>query len=322
MISRFSCPILLYHSVSADVPKAIADGLHNVTPEVFRQQISWIKQRHEIVPLDELVAEGASIAGKAAITFDDGYRNVFTEAAPILEQLNVPATVFLCSVSFRREIFWRDRIRYVMNNDLLGQFLTENADFCEQHSISAENFYRASKDPRRINSRDVDVRLQKFLEARAAEPDPILFQLAASREELPDHPLFQYGNHTSNHYALSSLTSEQIHEEIEGNHRFLREDLGLELSTVLSVPFGNLQDFDERAIRVGEDLGYRGVVLSRSVLNAAWNPRPSRLRSMNCLERFMPQSGFASFPKLMRKCFVKGILQSGRVTPTDTGIAV
>ncbi|GAA3978059.1 hypothetical protein GCM10022278_38430 [Allohahella marinimesophila] len=47
--------------------------------------------------LVENVTSGNSVAGKLVITFDDGYRDNFQYAAPILKSQNLPATFFITS---------------------------------------------------------------------------------------------------------------------------------------------------------------------------------------------------------------------------------
>ena len=77
--------ILTYHSVGR------RDHEMNVTPEAFREQMAWLAENCKVVPLAEAV-EGR---GGVAITFDDGYRDNLTEAAPVLREFGLPATVFV-----------------------------------------------------------------------------------------------------------------------------------------------------------------------------------------------------------------------------------
>lgn len=81
--------VLYYHRVGP-----FADGAPrkmNVEPAVFREQIEAVARRYRVVALDELVDSGDG----AAITFDDGYRDVVGHALPILREMKVPATFFI-----------------------------------------------------------------------------------------------------------------------------------------------------------------------------------------------------------------------------------
>ena len=80
--------ILTYHSLD-DSGSVIS--LH---PAVFRQHISWLVQtRTQVVPLDQILES----PGAVALTFDDGFRNFYEHALPVLQRYRLPATVFVVS---------------------------------------------------------------------------------------------------------------------------------------------------------------------------------------------------------------------------------
>ncbi|MBN2569702.1 MAG: polysaccharide deacetylase family protein [Deltaproteobacteria bacterium] len=93
--------ILSYHHV---IPrKKIEEG--NVMPgmylssEAFERGIGWLKKNFTLVSLEEIIEKiDSGIPWKdqlCAITFDDGWDDVYTYAFPILKKNDVPATVFL-----------------------------------------------------------------------------------------------------------------------------------------------------------------------------------------------------------------------------------
>ena len=77
--------ILTYHSIGD------RDHEMNVTPDAFRAQMEWLAEHAEGRSLAEAV-EGAQ---GVAITFDDGYRDNLTIAAPILADVGLSASVFI-----------------------------------------------------------------------------------------------------------------------------------------------------------------------------------------------------------------------------------
>ncbi|MBM3255544.1 MAG: polysaccharide deacetylase family protein [Candidatus Omnitrophica bacterium] len=90
-------PILMYHSVSPQAQKA---NRLSITPEVFERQMLFLKKfGYNVVPLESLLSfieEGKVVPARSvAITFDDGYRDNYTYAFPILKKYNLPATVFV-----------------------------------------------------------------------------------------------------------------------------------------------------------------------------------------------------------------------------------
>lgn len=90
-------PILLYHSVSSQLSRAIAPFA--VRPEVFAEHLELIADGHVALTVSELVSlldRGEAIpAGAVLITFDDGFADNLEVAAPLLQALRLPATIYL-----------------------------------------------------------------------------------------------------------------------------------------------------------------------------------------------------------------------------------
>jgi peptidoglycan/xylan/chitin deacetylase (PgdA/CDA1 family) len=85
MNRRRSC-ILTYHSLD-DTGSVIS-----VPPAVFREQMAWLADEGvPVVPLECI----RDTPGAVAITFDDGFRNFFEEAVPVLQKHRFSATVFV-----------------------------------------------------------------------------------------------------------------------------------------------------------------------------------------------------------------------------------
>lgn len=89
--------ILMYHRVAA----VTADpwGLA-VTPDHFRSQIAALRRSRTVLPMTEFVDRASRDAlprDAVAVTFDDGYLDNLTDAAPVLAQAGVPATLFLAT---------------------------------------------------------------------------------------------------------------------------------------------------------------------------------------------------------------------------------
>lgn len=81
--------VLTYHSVGDPAEYG------NVSTERFRSDLTYLRANFEVVDLDELRAEPTGQGRRAAVTFDDGTRSVYTDALPVLQELNVQATVFV-----------------------------------------------------------------------------------------------------------------------------------------------------------------------------------------------------------------------------------
>src|SRR5687767_8537322 len=114
-LNRRKTLVLLYHGVYGGAlnPLLNVDGLH-VRVERFERQMRYLAAHYTVVPLDQLVdGERGTTARKprAAVTFDDGYRNVYRCAYPVLRRLALPATVFVpTDFLLRGRALWWDRL--------------------------------------------------------------------------------------------------------------------------------------------------------------------------------------------------------------------
>jgi len=108
--------ILIYHRV-ATPPRD--PQLLGVSPSRFAEQLAVMNRRYRPVSLDEMVTaagDNAVPSGAVAITFDDGYADNLTHAAPLLAKANVPATVYVTTHGDAPalELWWDELERLVL----------------------------------------------------------------------------------------------------------------------------------------------------------------------------------------------------------------
>jgi peptidoglycan/xylan/chitin deacetylase (PgdA/CDA1 family) len=86
--------IIQYHHVSTKTPEVTS-----VSPETFEAHMAFLSENYNIIDLAEglqkIQNQKALPDNSVAITFDDGYRNIFENAHPILEKYDFPYTVFI-----------------------------------------------------------------------------------------------------------------------------------------------------------------------------------------------------------------------------------
>jgi peptidoglycan/xylan/chitin deacetylase (PgdA/CDA1 family) len=93
--------ILSYHRVVPNIEEAEREAFFGllVSVETFRRHLEVVKECYEALSLDEAVGvlrgERKTDRAVAVITFDDGYRDVYEHALPVLRELGLPATVFI-----------------------------------------------------------------------------------------------------------------------------------------------------------------------------------------------------------------------------------
>jgi peptidoglycan/xylan/chitin deacetylase (PgdA/CDA1 family) len=271
--------ILMYHRVADVTPDPW--GLA-VSPDRFAAQMRELKRLRNPVPLDEMVAQmlaGKPAPGTVAITFDDAYRDVLLNAKPILEELGIPATVFVVSGALGNERgFWWDRLAAaVLAGDPPARlpafsFLDENS----QRTLAADwrNQDRAALHLalwRAIRTLTPDAREIAVVEVASsfgvgqAEDAPVV--TADELVLLADGGLISIGAHTVSHPSLPSLSAQEQREEIGQSRNALERLTGSPIRR-LAYPFG---DYDDRSIEIARDLGfdYAVSVETGSVRDAA-----------------------------------------------------
>ena len=102
MRKRDTPPLVVgYHQVVKRYRTDWRQGIRamQTSSAMLERHLDWIGRRHKIVSLDELgyhLNSGTKSAKPlAAITFDDGYQDVYVNAFPLLVRKGIPATVFV-----------------------------------------------------------------------------------------------------------------------------------------------------------------------------------------------------------------------------------
>ena len=279
--------ILMYHRVAS--PPVDPWGLA-VALERFRDQLDALARRRAILPMDAFVAalkERRLPACAVALTFDDGYRDNVTRAAPVLAAKAAPATVFLTAGAIGGELaFWwdelarmillqRSQIRYdlVVGGRQVGGDLPAMAP-----GEAPDPAWRAWQPPRtareaayvelwRLLQRVQPVQRADAMEAlrRAIPPVP------ADHEELPmtgDEVArlaaagIAIGAHAVTHQPLTTLAAAERRAEIETSRSVCR-DLVRGPVCGFAYPHG---DRDIETIAMVREAGYSWACSTRGAL--------------------------------------------------------
>lgn len=99
-------PILMYHSISDNLFGMSHPYFHiNTPPGVFTAQMRWLRHAgYRTLSLSEALEDleaGQNLCKTVVLTFDDGYRDFYTEALPVLKQCGFSATIFLATDRIR-----------------------------------------------------------------------------------------------------------------------------------------------------------------------------------------------------------------------------
>ena len=267
-------PIFLYHSLGSN--SNFNENIDHVNLNTLEIQLKIVQKYWKFVTIDEYV-EAKNKKGLACLTIDDGYKNVLDESLKIFENLEIPITIFINSSTFQGKIFWRDKIRFLISNDLVKKFIENSKLFKEE---DGKKFYSISKNPR-FNSKVVEKELDKFLIEENLQVKSSHNFCFDDTKYLIDHPLVSYGNHSANHYVMSSLNKDQQFKDVQECKNFLKK-FNINMSNIFCIPFGGKESFNEDTVSVLKELDYKATLLSENKLNNIMNS--------NQIDRFMPKS--------------------------------
>jgi peptidoglycan/xylan/chitin deacetylase (PgdA/CDA1 family) len=144
------------------------------------------------------------------ITFDDGYRDNLTVAAPVLEKYRLPATLFLATGFVERaENQWSDTLHWLLGRRPCPAGL---------HTRLLE----ASHGERVALLDELERQL-----APAGKPPRLMLDWDEARRLLRRYALFEIGGHTRDHLDLTKHRGE-ARAQIDGCAEDLRRELGIE----------------------------------------------------------------------------------------------
>lgn len=241
--------ILMYHSVAEGEARTFVDPRNHVPAAVFEQQAAFLAEHRTIVALSELtrmLARGeAPCPGTVAITFDDGYLDNLTTAAPILARYGLPATLYLATGYIdRAEMQWIDQVytafeRRTANtipwNDSRGEQrfdLNRIAGRQQAYRAICKSLLTASAEERRgmLNMvRDVLMPTE--------QPPKLTMSWDDVRTLVSQNPAFEIGGHTCEHLDLTHGPVEQARSEFTGCMQRIQEETG-RLPRHFSFPYG------------------------------------------------------------------------------------
>lgn len=286
--------VIAYHGVG-DSPHA---PVMHISPDRLRAQLEFLRDRHDIVPLREIVDRwraGASTRNCVAITFDDAYAGVLAHALPILRELDIQATVFVASdhAALGASYWWDDVER---TRVAAGPHWTETVDSIGLSEADAT----ASATVDRIRNRVLARFLGRWPGGLKASGESVWRSLTFSElKSLAADERIDFGIHTLSHPALPLLPYDEQLSEMRSNLRVLRELLPRVLP-VVAYPYGL---YDRTTVRAAKEAGMLAGVTMEGRATAD-NPDPMTVPRIGAGEMHMPDSLARRLHRALRPALV------------------
>lgn len=271
VLARFCSPggkngrlsILIFHRVLPQPDLVLNWDVHAAE---FSNTLRWLAKWFNVLPLDQAISQlkaGILPPRAAAITFDDGYADNLTVAAPILKNHGMTATFFIASGYLDGGQMWNDMIIESVRHCRLNKLDLKDEDL-GVHDLS---------DPKKIRSSISDIlkkikyrlpdernRLAKFVahSAKVAQRDDLMLT-SQQVIELRNCGM-TIGGHTVTHPILANLSAQEVYSEISENKNFL-ELLLQDRIALFAYPNGK-PNIDYRAAdaQIVRDLGFDAAV--------------------------------------------------------------
>ncbi len=301
--------ILAYHRV-ASCPQ----DLHGmcVPAAEFRAQMEYLREHRRPLDLGELAARGLADdlpPGAVAVTFDDGYGDALSTAAPILSELGIPATFFVATEGLTADArpFWWWEYWW----DSLERLFFGTEELPDRLEI------RLLGEPRRLATATAGERraahgelYRAILRCPPAQRDEALRQLGRwsgvdLRRRGGARPMggdevrrlaaldgMAIGAHSVHHLALSHQPFETQQREIMESKTALERLLGRTVSA-FAYPYGDVCD---PAVNLVRAAGFRLAVTCEEAA-VGWRTDPLRLPRLTVPGRSPEGEGFPAWLK-------------------------
>lgn len=208
---------------------------------VFRSQLEFLSKHYRFVTLQQVVRaldQGEPLPERSAlITFDDGLKNNYSVAYPVLKEMGIPAAIFLTiDMIGESEMFWFDELYLLIREGAaLGAELELPGPGAQGHYLGGDVWqaYIACVEYAKRCGREKRQRLLEYLRSRIPlELERHLDDFGLldwdQVREMARSGLIGFGVHTATHRILSELKEHELEEEVMAPRMKFAEQLGME----------------------------------------------------------------------------------------------
>ena len=271
---RPSLVVLTYHRIAEPGADRFYDPVISATPASFRAQVRWLRDHVRLLTLDELIGRVQTDSfwqgPVVLLTFDDGYRDNFDVAVPILREHNVPATFFIPTEFVESpRLPWWDYIAFVIKQTQVPRFTLErnsNGDALPlvidletmPRSLAIMTIVRAFLDESITEERWFLEQLAKRTEVdvNGENLGRALFMTWDQVQALADSNAgLTVGSHSHGHHKLAGLDDDSQRNELGRSKQILEAHLGREVRA-LAYPYGWLGTYTTATKRIAAEAGY------------------------------------------------------------------
>lgn len=265
--------ILNYHRINYPTAIGQLDGeVLSAPPELFAEEVRFCRKHFDVLSFADLrsAMDGSTPLPRRPliITFDDGYRDNYQHAFPILKANHLTAMFFL-AVGFigTTQLFWWDVVARAVKThkgqrlrcDLGGQQLEFDTQSPGARLTAIKRILRRLKDL--PNEARVDAVARLSQSSSSSDTSNAGGEIMSWSEVREMHAAgMEFGSHTMTHPVLSRVEEvERLRHEVAGSKAALEASLGAAVS-VFSYPVGGPTAIAPNVIQEVQKAGYRFAV--------------------------------------------------------------
>lgn len=239
--TRKYCVVLEYKRVSL----LIHDPLQRaVEPYLFESQMEYLAENYRVISTDTLyehLKENREFEENCVVvTFDGGYSDIYYTAKEVIENYQIPTTVFLYSASItgQTEQFWWDELenliianknRNPLDIHIDGEYLSFSLSNQHDRFYTYQQLYNILKEANRDEQKNIIEQIKSQIDYEADQADNHRFMDRDELFELSNNELFTIGSHGHDGVIPCLLEKQAAFEQIALSKQILEEATGNEI---------------------------------------------------------------------------------------------
>ncbi|WP_324721925.1 polysaccharide deacetylase family protein [Salinimicrobium sp. HB62] len=263
-----------YHYIREDFT-AKHPSIFGLTPRQFREQLEELAKHGSFISPEELIQHKEKPFKKdlILITFDDGLKEQYELAKPILDKMGIPAVFFINTSNFKEQNVSLVHKIHLLRSRLSSEDILQELKIIQSLPLSEKDRQEAISH---YNYDEEQTALLKFL---------LNFKMSLTEQEKFISPLFDemfeekkvaselyfeknmlqelndlnmLGSHSHRHLPLGQLSAEILQKELKDTQDFFRNNFG-KMTKTISYPYGSYEasrGISEEVEKAGFKLGF------------------------------------------------------------------
>lgn len=250
-------------------------GIFGLTPEQFRRQLEELSRHGEFISAKDLLRyrDRPFESDHILITFDDGLKEQYELAKPILDEMGIPAMFFINTENFQEKKVSLVHKIHLLRSRLSSEEILEELKKQEVETLTEKEkaialfHYNYDVEQTAILKYLLNFKMSPPVQEAFISP---LFDLLFEEQQVVSELYFDtkmlldldntnsLGSHSHSHVPLGKLPKEELLKELKNTQTFFREHFG-RTTEIISYPYGSeeaCRGISEKTENAGFKIGF------------------------------------------------------------------